>query len=577
MISHYTKPDLININFICLHLLYCDYKIINMKEKLRKLSNLSDHCGDDQNLFDGAAFGDIATDLGILKITSRHFMRYTSEETASVIYSVSEGSDFYDDIRCELSTDDVFMFRFYLSHSCDDYSEDDRIIYKLFTSEVINKIKRDYYRKMYEHSLSRDSLTGLATIYYFHQVIAQHLAKQDLCNYTAAYINIKDFSNFNRLFGSETSNNILVHYSRKAEKLFDESKGELLCRLGGDNFVFIALNDRIDSIIEQINDVDLTIKSGDDYLSCTLHVRIGVSKLDNTFTTPSDVLTAIAAALKYSRIPGNPDIVYYTIDTQTRLLDRENFLSELKSAIDNDKLLVYFQPIIGISHEKRSIVGAEALLRWRRQELMLTPADFIPMAEEAGIICKIDLYVLDKVCAKLKEWIDKGIDVVPISCNFSKHDLTEKGLPGSIMSTIDKYGLDHSLIAIEFTEAGFHEEYESIYNIALKLRNEGIKIAIDNFGTGFSSLSLLRDLAFDYLKIDSTIANDVSEKNDIIFENTVNMANKLGYTVICEGINSEQRIDYARSIGCRVFQTDLFAKACSERFFLNYLKKKTDQ
>ncbi len=543
-----------------------------MSDTLKNLAMLAHKTNDNEAFFADVEFGNLASSLGIVKITSRHFMRHASDDIATVLYSATKEPDaafITDDVRCELGTDNVIVFKFYLTHDLTESS--DKPLYDLFTSIICSRIENDYFKVNYEQSINYDPLTGIPNLNTFYDKLGLLFAENRQSDYSAGFLNIKQFSNFNRLFGSHTSNNVLKHYSLKVSEYFDPDKDELFARIGGDNYVFIALNDRLDELKALLSSVDLMIMSEEDTLACTISARIGLCRLEPSLTNPSDVMTAIASALKYSRIPGNPDIVVYTQDTQDRLLKRDNFMSEIKRAVDEHKFLVYYQPIIKVG-DSDSVVGAEALLRWRRHDMMLTPGDFIPIAEEYGYIYKLDLYVLETVCSKLREWIDEGIRVVPISCNFSKHDLSEAGLPSSIVSIIDKYGIDHSLITIEFTEAGFHEEYESIYNTAKILRDEGIKVAIDNFGTGYSSLSLLRDLNFDYLKIDSSVGNSGNDKSDIIFANIVDMASKLGYTVICEGLENKERINRAIEAGCTTFQSEFYAKACSERFFLNMIK-----
>ena len=143
---------------------------------------------------------------------------------------------------------------------------------------------------------------------------------------------------------------------------------------------------------------------------------------------------------------------------------------------------------------------------------------------------------------------------------------------GGIIEIIDKYKIDHSLINIEFKEAGFHEEYEAFCYSAQKLISEGVKISVDNFGSGFSSLILLSKLDFNFLKIDRSIVTSKDAKANIIIDSIITMAERLGLTVVCEGIETTEDIERIMNSGCNIFQTDFYDKAMSERFFLNRLR-----
>ncbi len=255
------------------------------------------------------------------------------------------------------------------------------------------------------------------------------------------------------------------------------------------------------------------------------------------------------------------------------LSEIDSLKDSITNALEKKKFAVYFQPEIDISTEgQKRLVRAEALVRWRTQEGMATPIDFIPFAEQSGQICQIDFYVLEETCQLLKHWINLGITPVPISINFSKLNFSSSNLAERIVSTIDKYNLDHSLISIEFKENTFDDKNHMLFSSISALHKEGIKTSIDGFGTTSTSILKLLDLNIDYLKIDKEMVSNATQRTITILKSLFDLTKELGIEIVSEGIEDEECLKRLQEVGCHLYQSEYFDKALSPRYFENRLK-----
>ena len=222
---------------------------------------------------------------------------------------------------------------------------------------------------------------------------------------------------------------------------------------------------------------------------------------------------------------------------------------------------VYYQPKVNILDQ--SLCGCEALVRWIRNGFIVSPMEFIPVLEQEGTICTLDFYVLERVCETIRSWMDKGIEPVRISVNFSRSHLRNEGLSQRIFALIDKYKVDPNYLEIELTEMSGYDNYEKLEQFIKEMKSKGVHISIDDFGTGYSSLNLLTDLEVDTVKLDRSYSvrlDKETEKTKVLIHNIVNMVHELGYSVIAEGVEKEEQADFLREIGCSMVQGYLYDK-----------------
>ena len=250
-------------------------------------------------------------------------------------------------------------------------------------------------------------------------------------------------------------------------------------------------------------------------------------------------------------------------------------LNEAEKAVRNNELIVYYQPQYDAVTNK--LVSAEALVRRKLPDGSIAlPGSFIPAAEETDLIMEIDWNVLEQVCRFLKKRIDSGHRYVPIAVNFSRRHIGETGFLEKLCRTVDGYGIPRELIEVEITESAMMDGAYDIVSFVDTIRKEKFNVAIDDFGSGFSSLSLVKDISANVLKIDRSLlsGNCENEKERIVLESIFDFAHRLKLTTIAEGVETREQLGFLRTCGCQLIQGFLFAKpmpeddfgeACSQR------------
>lgn len=243
-------------------------------------------------------------------------------------------------------------------------------------------------------------------------------------------------------------------------------------------------------------------------------------------------------------------------------------LNEAEKAVRNNELIVYYQPQYDAVTTK--LVSAEALVRRRLPDGSIAlPGSFIPAAEETDLIMEIDWNVLEQVCCFLKKRIDSGHRYVPIAVNFSRRHIGENGFLEKLCRTVDGYGIPRELIEVEITESAMMDGAYDIVAFVDSIRKESFSVAIDDFGSGFSSLSLVKDISANILKIDRSLlsGNCENEKERIVLESIFDFAHRLKLTTIAEGVETREQLGFLRTCGCQLIQGFLFAKPMPEDAF----------
>lgn len=244
-------------------------------------------------------------------------------------------------------------------------------------------------------------------------------------------------------------------------------------------------------------------------------------------------------------------------------------------AMQNREILVFYQPKINI--ESNSLIGAEALSRWYHNGKLIMPAEFIPVLEQSMDICKLDFYVLDCVCRDLRRWLDEGKPAVRISVNLSRRHLIDLDLLDHILSIIDRNRVPHRYIEIELTETTSDVEFKDLKRIVKGLQDAGISTSVDDFGIGYSSLNLIREIPWDILKVDKNfLPKDESathNRQNVMFRHVVNMAREIGLTCVAEGVETKEQVCVLRNNGCDIAQGFYFDKPLPVREFERRLEQ----
>lgn len=402
---------------------------------------------------------------------------------------------------------------------------------------------------------SQDELTGLPNLHKFQYDAMEFLKKSEVVleNWRFVFMDIGNFKNYNEKYGFSAGNAFLKIFG---QYIIEEFPDELVARYSDDHFIVLAevkdLEQRLDSLHEKIrkweSDVQMTLKAG--------------------FYMPKDQFTPPGSACDYARyacesIKKNYTVNYIEYNTMMhKEFNRKKYIvNSIDNAINNGYIKVFYQPVVWAADGK--LCGAEALARWDDPDFgFLQPGAFISILEEYHLIHKLDMAVLEIVCRDLREAMDKGLRVFPISINFSRLDFELLNLADELDSCMERYGIDKGLIHVEVTESMLGEGNAKLTGMLNNLRERGYSLWLDDFGSGYSGLNVLKDYSFDMMKIDMNFLSKFSEnkKSQPILTSIVDLAGKIGMKTLSEGVETNEAYDFLRSIGCQRLQGYLFGK-----------------
>lgn len=381
-----------------------------------------------------------------------------------------------------------------------------------------------------------------------------------ITDYTVVYLNIRQFRIINQNYGFEVGNCIIKELADRLDS-FVKDDG-IAGRIGGDNFIVLLKDKSVNSLTEFINSLKITIKSHytKEFIEYKPEYYIGIYRISEDVSMDIILERTTIACEKARKNPSLYAVEFSEEMKKTMLLSTE-IESTMIESLENGEFKVYFQPKIVLKNDR--LGGAEALVKWHKGSILITPDKFIQLFENNGFICKLDFYMLEQTCGYIKKWIADGLEIVPISVNFSKLHLLNPNFIPNLCNVLDRYEVPHKYIEIELTETMFMtSDVVSISEIVLKLKENGFSVSIDDFGSGYSSLNLLKDIDADAIKLDKDFFNfrHPTHKERVIIESMTDMAKKINMRVICEGVETAEQADFLENIGCDLAQGFLYSK-----------------
>lgn len=420
-------------------------------------------------------------------------------------------------------------------------------------------------RKEQMLSMEKDPLTGLIGrqefLREFNEILEQCRKNRVYDRYCLVYFNLLHFKLFNLTFGRQAGDDCL---QQVAEILMHYFPKELMGRYSDDHFIVLTENNDIIPVITAIyketNDVNL-------------HINTGICYLDRQIL--SNEAAAICDQAKIACDSINNDASrYYAIysDAIREKLERNTYIVEnLEKAIRKGYIQIYFQPIIRSLTGK--VCGFEALARWVDPDLgILSPTVFIPVLEDAHLVHKLDTYMLNEVGRILRRSINEGYPSIPVSMNLSRTDFVLSDPFKEMESVVKKYKLHRDLLCIEITESVLMSHKARFLEQIRKFRNAGYKVWMDDFGNGYSSLNVLRELEFDELKLDLSFIEHLDDKNRQIISTIIDMAKQLKIHTLAEGAETREQVDFLREIGCEKIQGFYYGRPQPMEELRGYLK-----
>ncbi len=429
----------------------------------------------------------------------------------------------------------------------------------------INEAKTERYQEDIERQAFYDHLTGLPNRRLLNGQIkkAIQMSKENEVLMAVLFIDCDRFKPINDSLGHVIGDSLLISIANRLKENVRSS--DTVCRVSGDEFA-IVLED-----IKHITTVDRIAQNILDSIACphlleghkvftTVSIGITIYPLDDK--NVNGLLTSADIAMYYTKQNGGNQYEYFNSDMNRRSKQRLVLEQDLHEALTNNELELYYQPQNMID-EERHIIGVEALLRWHHPKLgMVSPFDFIAVAEESGLIVSIGEWALVTACEQIMQWQREGFKKISISVNLSPRQFAHSNLLSAVKNAIKKSGIKPSQLDLEITESTAMSTIDKSIEILHKLKKLGVNISIDDFGTGYSSLSYLQTMPIDNLKIDRAFIKKLhhSEKDQAFVQAIVTMAHTLGMKVVAEGVELEEQFLFLKDIGCEVAQGFLFSE-----------------
>lgn len=434
------------------------------------------------------------------------------------------------------------------------YDESNRVICDYFVYNDRTQMYESWEQEKYK--ASHDSLTGLLNRDQFYEDVHDMVNKYHDTTFYLICSNIKDFKFINEIFGMEKGNQVLI----KQAKLMASNPSErtICARLMNDRFALCLPREEFDEkrVADSIKELQREFSGN----SFHLHTYMGVYEIRDRDEAVSIMVDK--ANIAADTIKNNYDccVAYYDEHLLEISIEQRRLLGEFEPALQNDEFVMYLQPQV---KRDGAAKGAEALVRWVHPSRgILTPYAFIDILENAGLIYKLDLYIWEKAAQKLAEWKEKGYGSYHISVNISTKDFYIIDIYETFTGLINKYGIAASNLHLEITETTLMTDFEKNMNIIHKLQDVGFRVEIDDFGSGYSSLNMLKDISADVLKIDMGFLrkSENEVKGQDILESIITLAGKIGMDVITEGVETKKQLDMLTMMGCHEFQGYYFSK-----------------
>lgn len=417
-----------------------------------------------------------------------------------------------------------------------------------------------------------DQLTGGKTKNRFFRDCEKTVKKIPPEKLAMVVLDIDKFKYINDRLGYDEGDRILARVHKTLCDCLD--KDELFARTSEDKFACLIKNAPDNEIENRLHEIFTEFdRRNSFFIKYPVNFSAGVCRLGQCrgkydavdFTMAVDRCKLAKKSIKNKH---NSDVAFYDGKIREISLREKDFENAMPQALENREFECYLQPKYGTN--SREIVGAEALIRWNSKEFgFVCPGDFIPLAEKNGFVVELDFFILEEVCKMLRRWIDNGKKPIVISVNQSRLHINDDDYIWRLREIVDKYEIPYEYIELELTESVFTEDADRMIAIMQKLHEIGFKLSIDDFGSGYSSLNLLKDIPADVLKIDREFFNGTvnSKKGRAVISSVVDMAKNLEMNVISEGVETQDQIDFLKEIDCNMVQGYYFSKPMKLREF----------
>jgi len=448
-----------------------------------------------------------------------------------------------------------------------------------FAQNVGSQLGQFIARKQAESNLTffanHDALTSLPNRFMFNERLTQALARAQRQDTMVAvmFLDLDRFKVINDTLGHDAGDRLLIELATQLRGCLREN--DTIARQGGDEFVVLVedINDpnQVTGVAQKILE---TVAEAHVLGGQELHITasIGISVYPNEGADVQALLKNADIAMYRAKEQGKNNFQFYSAEMNQHTFERLALETSLRRAIEREEFLLHYQPKVDLRSGR--ITGVEALVRWRHPELgMVSPAQFIPLAEETGLIAPIGDWVLRTACVEARRWVAAGISEITVAVNLSARQFAREDLAENIKSVLLESGLEARFLEIEITESTVMHNAKSAAGILQQLKDLGIRVAIDDFGTGYSSLGYLKRFPIDSVKVDRSFILDIPHDNDdvAITRAVIAMAHSLRLKVIAEGVETEDQYQFLRNHDCDEMQGYYFSQPLDAAALLQLL------
>lgn len=441
---------------------------------------------------------------------------------------------------------------FMQSKSGQDWSDEEVQQIEAFEKLIYTFCDRSYASTIAKDLSMLDNDLMVYPLTFFLATVKNLIRQGRIGEFGGVYFNLRHFSSINDRFGRDCATNIMrlfIHGIQ--EKILYE---ECICRVGGDNFVVLFKKDNLNIIKNYLSGMPITFNDGE---TVTVTTTAGYYMIPEATESATDVMDRISTAYQLAKSVYKRPFLFY----DDEIMQHQTHVKEIEmmfpSAIENEEFKVFYQPKTQLNNYQ--LAGAEALCRWFRNGKVISPGEFIPVLEGSKAICTLDFYMLDHVCRDIRRWLDEGREAVKVSVNLSRLHLGDEDLLESILRIIDKYKVPHHFIEIELTETTTDVDYKELKKIVYGLREQDISTSVDDFGVGYSSLNLIREMPWNVLKIDKSFLPTQEEENNDpskvkMLRHIITMSQDLGLECIVEGVETAEQVKLLKDCKCYLAQ-----------------------
>jgi len=439
----------------------------------------------------------------------------------------------------------------------------------VFTRQMTRRLGQSEAKAV--HAARHDALSGLPNRARFHALLSDTLEESALkgTNTAVVYIDLDHFKDINDTLGHSAGDKVIVAVAQRLRRVIPETG--IVARISGDEFAMVIKNCEddvwLEYILDQVQDeIGRPIMIGRRELFASLSMGAAIAPRDGN--DPDELLRKADIALYDAKANGRNRRSFFEPNMEQHVQSKDLLSRDLRLALKNDKLDLAYQPLSDTGAKR--IVSVEALARWTREDgSVIPPSQFIPIAEETGLINDLGIWVLNKACAKAHEW--PGIIV---SVNVSPNQFKHPRFVEKVMAILAANNLPPQRLEIEVTESVFAGRNDSVLQALRRLKNLGVKVALDDFGSGYSSLSYLRRFPFDTLKIDRDFVSDMNgnPEAEAILVSIIQLGKALGMTIVAEGIETVEQIRFLQAHDCHRMQGYLISKPLTASALTRFLE-----